>query len=77
MKKRIFLILVIAFILDICSSESSSCDSEHSSVCSFLNGTKTCCPIKDGTCCSDVDFCCPKGDFIQIFKNKMKLSEIF
>lgn len=64
MKKIIFVILVIAFIIDIGSTELSTCDSEHSTVCSFLNGTNTCCPIKDGTCCSDIDFCCPNGNFI-------------
>lgn len=64
MKRITLVIILIAFLVDYGSTEPSSCDPEHSTVCSFTNGTNTCCPIKDGTCCSDVNFCCPKGKLI-------------
>lgn len=39
----------------------SSCTLNNSTVCSYENGNKACCPVKNAVCCRDSDYCCPEG----------------
>ena len=38
-----------------------SCINNNHVICDMKNGSQACCPIKDGVCCLDSDFCCPKS----------------
>lgn len=53
--------LIIVY-LAIGLTTQNDCNSfEHSTLCQLNNGTQACCPIKDASCCSTGDFCCPNG----------------
>ena len=41
--------------------EATSCINNNHVICELRNGSQACCPIKDGVCCQDSDYCCPKG----------------
>lgn len=36
-------------------------DVQQTSTCTNSDGTSSCCPIRDGVCCPNTDFCCPRG----------------
>ena len=64
MLKYVFFIIFVALIqINKAEKFASECDSAHSTVCDLLKGTLACCPVKDGVCCKNAEFCCPKGKF--------------
>ena len=61
---KIFQILFVIQAICALNVYCSTCNDENSSLrteCSFENGTRGCCPIKNGVCCSNGEYCCPEG----------------
>ena len=61
LKYVLFIIFVALIQINKAEQFTSECDPAHSTVCDLLNGTQACCPVKDGVCCKNSEFCCPKG----------------
>ncbi len=58
----ISLLLIISSAINYTHQNSIlSCTLNNSTVCSYENGNKACCPVKNAVCCQDSDYCCPEG----------------
>ena len=62
--------LSVALAISLASSTSSEsiskCSATNSTVCSYESGhALSCCPVRNGVCCANKEFCCPIG--IQMF----------
>lgn len=58
--------IIALFALINCSHQLKtieSCTNEHSTILTLNNGSKVCCPVKNGVFCENSDYCCPEGIF--------------
>ena len=75
----ILLIFLIESIYIETNIQQDSCITNNHVHCNLRNGSQACCPIKEGVCCLDSDFCCPKSTQIFesiFFKQHYRLSSL-
>lgn len=58
-------------------TEQDECGTKTSTICKLTNGTRACCPIRDGTCCESGDFCCPRGFQCDLAKSRCTKDQYF
>ncbi len=52
---------LLLFLLGFCCLSLSATSPCHTTICHLANGTATCCPVDEASCCPTGDFCCPKN----------------